>query len=782
MRKYTLMKRKTQVEPPKIFNTVSLLSACWEDFRSDDIYSRLLPLLLTLCIAALPEPAAAQDSYIHHDLTVRLEISSHRLIVTDTITYPGKQREPRFVLHAGLEPFSPDPNVHIDKKTTRQGSVPIESFIATLPKGVNSFTIQYAGVIYHPAESNGKIQDRGFDMTPGEIAEEGVYLAGSSAWYPQFDTDLITFSLNVELAATWDAVSQGSRTKYERTHSLRTARWESSEPQQEIFLVASPFTSYEKTFGNFTAMAFLRTPDAVLAGKYLDATNHYITMYDQLIGLYPYRKFALVENFMETGLGMPSFTLLGPTVLRLPFIINTSYPHEILHNWWGNSVYPVYELGNWSEGITAYLADHMLQEQQGQGQDYRLASLQKYTDYVSRSKDFPLVKFTSRHNPATEAVGYGKSLMLFHMMRLELGDPIFITAIRDFYRKYKFRFATFDDLEKCFESASKKDLKADYYQWVTRTGAPKLRLSDAKAVKHDNLYTVTATLEQVQSGKSYSLHVPIAITLAEQEHAYQTVIGMSTKKRHLKIDVPAEPLRLDIDPESDIFRRLDRDEIPPAVTQALGAKKMLVLLPASVEQKVFDAYRKFAEMLTHAGPDAVDVMLDRDVKQLPTDCAVTILGWENSYFEKELSSWRGYELVFTKTNVTILGTEIARSNHAFVLTTRNPENKDMAFMFIAVDRLQSLSGLARKLPHYHKYSYLAFEGDEPRNISKGRWPVFDSPMTAFLREKDRDMPHVMMGKLAPRKALASPVSFRDTHDGNHESNASNKVEGLSGNH
>ena len=70
-------------------------------------------------------------------------------------------------------------------------------------------------------------------------------------------------------------------------------------------------------------------------------------MYRQLIGPYPYGKFALVENFWETGYGMASFTLLGPQVIRFPFILNSSYPHEILHNWWGNSVFVDYASGNW---------------------------------------------------------------------------------------------------------------------------------------------------------------------------------------------------------------------------------------------------------------------------------------------------------------------------------------------------------------------------------------------------------------------------------------------------
>ena len=66
---------------------------------------------------------------------------------------------------------------------------------------------------------------------------------------------------------------------------------------------------------------------------------------------------------------MPSFTLLGSQVIRLPFILASSYPHEILHNWWGNSVFVDYESGNWCEGLTAYMADHLIQEQRGRGRE-----------------------------------------------------------------------------------------------------------------------------------------------------------------------------------------------------------------------------------------------------------------------------------------------------------------------------------------------------------------------------------------------------------------------------
>src|SRR5258708_28852397 len=96
-----------------------------------------------------------------------------------------------------------------------------------------------------------------------------------------------------------------------------------------------------------------------------------------LLGPYPYSKFALVENFWETGYGMPSFTLLGEQVIRFPFILHSSYPHELLHNWWGNGVFVDLAGGDWCEGLTTHLPVHLLSEQRAKDADHTRALLQR---------------------------------------------------------------------------------------------------------------------------------------------------------------------------------------------------------------------------------------------------------------------------------------------------------------------------------------------------------------------------------------------------------------------
>lgn len=159
------------------------------------------------------------------------------------------------------------------------------------------------------------------------LNEKGAFLDGSSAWYPQISGTSQRFSMQVVLPDGWVSLSQGAQT---------AQGWTEQQPQRDIYLLAGAFHVYEaeQKAGQPRAMVYLQSEDAELAERYLQATARYVDEYSRLLGAYPYAKFATVESFWETGWGMPSFTLLGSQVMRLPFILHSSFPHEILHNWW----------------------------------------------------------------------------------------------------------------------------------------------------------------------------------------------------------------------------------------------------------------------------------------------------------------------------------------------------------------------------------------------------------------------------------------------------------------
>jgi hypothetical protein len=245
------------------------------------------------------------------------------------------------------------------------------------------------------------------------------------------------------------------------------------------------------------------------------------------------------------------------------------------------------------------------------------------------------------------------------------------------------------------------------------------------------------------------------VTLEGRDPVFQTEMIMDKKRLEWKAHLSARPLRLDVDPEFDLFRRLDRDEIPPALTQTFGAQKMLILLPSAAGNDLLSAYRKFSQAIRGAGSGKIEIKLDSETKSLPSDRAVTVLGWENIYSSEIFSALSGYDVSADQANVRIGHTVIQRKNHSVVLTARHPKNRNLSVTWAASDLPEALPGLGRKLPHYHKYSYLGFEGPEPSNVVKGRWPILDSPMTVFLPGKDDTIAKIEMGKLPQRMPLAS---------------------------
>lgn len=661
----------------------------------------------------------------HHDLSVAIDPGESRLSATDNITLPGDRPETMtFRLHSGLKPQALSPDVIIEKVSEEDA---VALYRVRMPPGRDRVSIRYDGRLFDALSGVGEGYARGFRQTRGQISETGVYLTGGSYWYPRFESAFLTFALRVALPEGWKSVSQGRR---ERT--AEADGWSCAAPQEQIYLIAGRFSEYRRSAGRVEALVFLRQPDPGLADSYLEATAKYIALYEQMLGPYPYGKFALVENFWETGFGMPSFTLMGPRVIRFPFILHSSYPHEILHNWWGNSVYPDDRKGNWAEGLTAYLSDHLLKELRGQGSDYRHQALQKYSDYVTTEEDLPLTAFISRHSSATEAVGYGKGMMFFHMLKTELGEETFQKALRQFYRDYRFARADYDALQTTFEAAAGASLAAEFEQWVTRAGAPQLRLGKVERRPRGDGYRITADLEQIQDGAPYVLGIPVAVVVEGEEAARELRIVMDRKRQQFEWSFSRRPLQLTVDPRYDLFRRLAPAEIPPALSRVFGAKEVLAVLPAAAPAKRQAAYRAFAEALDRSEPVKIRCVLDRDLEALPVDRSVLLLGWDNRFrdlLDRALADDDGQ---VAPASATLAGQTVARADHAVVVTAHHPENPERVLAWIAAAADEALPGLARKLPHYHKYSYLVFRGSVPDNVAKGRWPVRRSPLTVLF--------------------------------------------------
>ena len=281
------------------------------------------------------------------------------------------------------------------------------------------------------------------------IDERGVSL--TNLWYPTHG-ELARYDLRATFPLGYKAISEADDVKMGPKKGKVEYRFRFPYMVDGINLVASD--RYEIVAGEFRGIkiyGYFFKEDKELAKTYIEYTKKYLKMYEDLVGMYPFKRFSIVENFLQTGYSMPTYTLLGSAVVRLPFIVKTSLGHEVLHQWFGNSVYIDYDRGNWAEGLTAYLSDHLYREQEGEGWKYRKQILIDYKSYVDVENDVPLKYFRGRVDGASRAIGYGKTALVFHMLKNMVGEKTFYASLKDLIENNRFKRASWNDIRISFE-------------------------------------------------------------------------------------------------------------------------------------------------------------------------------------------------------------------------------------------------------------------------------------------------------------------------------------------
>jgi len=691
---------------------------------------KFLTALMLASIAFLSAAAetngAAGSFIIGHDIEAEIDPDTGTLRADDRLTLPADQQQFVFWLHQGLRPKVTGGDARLERIGRNDH---LERFRLT-PVSDAPITLSYGGRIRHPMQSITEGMGRSRMQSLGTIERDGVFLSGYTGWYPNILGALLHFELAVTLPPNWLAVSQGAGPAISDKGETVRIGWRESQPQDEIQLSAARFKLYRKETPYGEAQAYLRRPDDALASRYLDATARYLARYSKLIGAYPYAKFALVENFWETGYGMPSFTLLGSQVLRLPFILHSSYPHEILHNWWGNGVFVDYQAGNWSEGLTAYLADHLNQELAARGADYRRDQLKAYADYVRDGEDFPLTAFRGRHGSASQAIGYGKMLMFAHMLRIKLGDDDFRRGLRRFYVDNRFRGADFDDLRIAFEQASNRDLQAFFDAWTERTGAPELKLGNIDVEQaRSGGYRVSGSLYQTQADPAFPMVVPVVIH-ADRGRPREVLAQFNERGARFDTLVAGPPVRVAVDPGFDSFRSLMPSESPVTLSNLFGAEAGLIVVPAQAPEALRSGYLALAQHWQRGHP-RWEIVADDTIDRPPDNLPIWLLGWDNRFLDilsTDLAiDGSAFAMDVDKRRVTLEGNE--HTNLSVVITRRRGQQP---IGFVSAAEPAALPGLARKLPHYGKYGYLLFSGSAPDNQLKGRWPIGDSELMRWF--------------------------------------------------
>ncbi|MEK7448343.1 MAG: M1 family aminopeptidase, partial [Planctomycetota bacterium] len=614
--------------------------------------------------------------------------------------------------------------------------------LTPVPLGNNALKLKvsYGGKIYEPVQAEQTLRFIRGGSTSGVIGAEGIYLHGGTFWYPTVPDSMPLFKITTLTPEDWRIVGQDRLVEDIISNGQRRTTWESQIPADSLTLVGGRYVVTEENFNGIRVATYFSPANQPLAQEHLEASKKFLKFFSDLLVPYPYKSFSVVENFFETGYGMPSYTLLGPMVIKRKHIDESGLGHEILHCWWGNYIYVDDRDFNWCEGLTTYLANYYYLEaaQNPAAVNYRRDTNVKYSTYVNAKNERPISTFAGKTNEADEQIGYGKLMMVFHQMRRLVGDDNFFLALRQILTTQGARRVKWSDFQSAFESASPDKIGAgrpegfqdnrpnlDWFtkQWITRPaleesgdGVPVLALDKVEYYKKpvvsgtepsETEYFVSFYLKQ-QTKNPYQLFLPVVIETAKGKKEFLVETKSVSEKIH--IPVSDQPVKLTIDPDYHNFRKMSPEELSPCLNATLNSGQVLVIYPGGAEGEEKKLYQEIGRRVV--GMRQAIAKTDKEVTEddLKTHSLFILGGPKINKIAERLKSE-----TFSPAGLTLdsdyfaVGTEQYReSSFALLASVHNPFNREKYLTIFTGLSTPAIQRPARLLFFYGWKNYFIF--------------------------------------------------------------------------
>jgi len=532
-------------------------------------------------------------------------------------------------------------------------------------------------------------------------------------WYPKADKYSI-YNLKVSVPEGFTPISEADEIKNQN----QIYEFVFNHPRKDMSLIVGRFYKNSFQYRDIELSTYFLEKDQNLSDLYLSKTGFFIEKYEKILGKFPFKKFSVVENPMQTGYGFPTFTLLGSAVLRLPFIPDTSLGHELVHSWWGNSIYNDSKKGNWIEGLTTYISDYQYEKEKNKDKNYRKNSLIKYMSYNNSKSSTSLINFYGNIDKKSESLGYGKGAFLFYTIEKEIGEKNFYNALKELTDNFSFKEANWEDLKNIFNKHYLKNSDIIFNQFLTRNDMPEIEINGTD-IETDGKgeFLLKLTLKQ-KTINPYNMTIPVVVeTLSGKNHFD---INLSETKGDFYLQTDNFPIKLIIDPDYQTFRKLTLDEYTPVLSRVLGAESGIIVIHEKDKETYSEALDFFSEINNNYKIIELDDQSD--------------FNWDN---HKNLQS-----VVFAgkiPETVKKIIRESNLQNSSVSIDIINNITDYSTITTIKIDKKEEFSKIKRKLSHLGNYSKIAFSNGqttekEIKNSDDGIIAEIYSPIKGYNKD------------------------------------------------
>ena len=391
----------------------------------------------------------------------------------------------------------------------------------------------------------------------------------SRYWFPCYDAphEKATTEMIATVPRGFFALSNGALLSVaeDRARKTRTFHWRQAIPHSPylVTLVAGRFSEIKDEWDGIPVLYYCAPGREADARRAFGKTPKMMKFFSEATGLrYPYEKYAqiAVADFVMGGMEHTTATTQTDRVL----MDERAYPefnadwlvsHELAHQWFGDLL-TCKEWGHaWlNESFATYFEALFTEHDLGR-EEFQYEMREKLHQYLDEDKNVyrrPIVTHVyKKPDDLFDRHLYEKGSLVLHTLRHLLGNKLFWKAIRFYVETYSAQAVETADLIHSIQSATGKNFRRFFDQYVFGPGHPDYTVQygwDDKAKEA----RVRVLQKPVNSGSYFLLPVVLRFITAGGPKDY--TVRLDDKEHSFKYKFSKEPLDFRFDPDHGILK------------------------------------------------------------------------------------------------------------------------------------------------------------------------------------------------------------------------------------
>jgi Peptidase family M1 domain/Tetratricopeptide repeat len=513
------------------------------------------------CLAiGLPLAAQRERPALHiigYVIDAELDPAAHHISATATVSFnaPPNLDVVNFGFHPALKisKITDQSGKVLDGERTADGSVRVTTSTPFTEGQTVQWTFVYDGII--TGNEDGPVEG----LKLASIGEPITYLLYPARWFPMtgYLTDRFTAQLHIRVPQGMRVFASGSTGP---SHPVTLANGQRgdqfdfnwSKPGFPGTVIAGRYVG-PVSVGAGNIKVYLTVSHQQSANQLAQTATKEFDYFTDSFGELESSHLNVVEipdDTVEAAWAPELAAIMGAHVGDRPGV--RLLANTIAHQWWGCEVSPRTLNDAWiTNGMSRY--GELMYLEDDSGRNAMRSALEDVSAGALAYDTIPLSAAGHQNpfSPEFQSMTLEKGAMIFHMLRGELGDKLFLSVLKGALSQYSGNSISATELERVAEAQSQQELTPFFAQWIDGTGAP--HFTDKYQVFRLGNNKGFRTIGEINQDLDL-FRMPVELRIeTEGKTVVQKINVVGTESQYV-VDTFGRPRHISIDPEDWVLK------------------------------------------------------------------------------------------------------------------------------------------------------------------------------------------------------------------------------------